>query len=242
MRLLFLILLLLNLLYFGWQQFQLTGDVESFSASDPGLEKLVLLYEAEEQEVEKQIDAVEKPVHKQDQGLGAMLASEQTNKIAKDAEQALNEDQYSCYEIGPFNKKEDAQQLFELMKPNVKQVKLDVKSKMLTKYWVFLPSQESLQAARKTVNQLASKGIKDYQILTISGKKNAISLGLYKDRKFAELQFRNIKNIGYSPEIRVIEKKVPQYWLETVTDQTDKARQARISELPEGITKKIPCL
>lgn len=226
MRLLFLILLLLNLIYFGWHHYQLNGDMENFSASDPGLEKLVLLYEAN-----LQTDTTVKSIQ--------MPATEQANELAKGSGQQFTGDDSACYEIGPFNKKEDAQQLLELMKPNVKQVKLYDKSKMLTKFWVFLPSKESLQAARKIVNELASKGIKDYQILTILGKKNAISLGLYKERKLAELQVQHIKSIGYSPEIRVIERKVLQYWLGAVTDRADKAR---INAFPEEITEKIPCV
>lgn len=226
MRLLFLILLLLNLVYFGWHHYQLNGDVENFSASDPGVEKLVLLYEAN-----KQADTVVKSTQ--------MPILEQANGMANDSGQQVAGDDSTCYEIGPFSKREDAQQLLELMKPDVKQVTLYDKSKMLTKFWVFLPSQKNLQAAKKMVNQLASKGIKDYQILTILGKKNAISLGLYKDRKLAELQVQHIKSLGYSPEIRVIKREVSQYWLGVAADQVDKAR---INALPEKITEKIPCV
>lgn len=275
MRLLFLILILLNLLYFGWQHYQLTGDVERFSASDPGLEKLVLLYEVKtstgaelakkkqqpisqktvsqkavpqertisEEKPAPKLASKTKPEPGAQQGSrqDAQQDSQQVKAKSVDVKPVVTEENLVCYKIGPFNKKDNAQQFFEHMQPIVKQARLSEKFMTGSKFWVFLPEQKSLKAAQKIVNQLALKGINDYQILTILGKKNAISLGLYKEQKIAELRMKQIKKMGYLPEITTVKSEISRYWLEVVTDQADKALQDKINAIPRGIVKKTSC-
>ena len=278
MRLVLLILLLLNVMYFGWQHYLPTGNNEdNIVASDPGLEKLVLLHEIN-QSTGKQVEGegerlssvpvivptpepVPEPKTRQEPG-----SSQLTEKVPEqipesvpeqpvdqavdqmkvmeepaEVEQSLPEEILACYEVGPYKTSNEARPVLELLEADVMKVELLVRPGKISKYWVFLPPQKTLKAATQTVNQLASKGIKDYQILTMAVKKNGISLGLFREKKIAELRVKNIKKLGYAPEISVINKEVTEHWLEVVTDQADKEQQEKLNVIPAGMVNKTPC-
>lgn len=228
MRLVFLILLLSNAIYFGWQYYLPAGNNEGdFAASDPGLEKLVLLHEVNQlsdKQVEDKRQAsvpalspTPKPVptlepknqpKRQQEPESSQLTekiSEQMPDLAsdqaiidqvkvmeepKEAEPSLPEEKLACYEVGPYKSNNEAGQALELLETDVRKIEVIAKPRKVSKYWVFLSPQKSLWAARQTIKQLASKGVKDYQIVTIEGKKNGISLGLYREKKIAELRVK----------------------------------------------------
>ena len=272
MRLVFLILLLSNAIYFGWQYYLPAVNYEDNSAaSDPGLEKLVLLHEVT-QSSDKQVKdkrqapapvlpstpkPVSEPKKKQEPELSQsteVMSEQMPDSVSektfdqvkvieksKEVEPSLPEEKLACYEVGPYKSNNEARQALEILDVDVRKIGVIAKPRKISKYWVFLAPQKSLWAARQTIKQLASKGVKDYQIVTIEGKKNGISLGLYREKTIAELRVRNIKRLGYAPKVNEIEKKFSEYWLEVVINQLDKDQQERLNVIPEGMLNQTSC-
>ena len=258
MRLVFLILLLSNAIYFGWQHYLPGGNSgDNFISTDPGLEKLVLLHEVN-QLSSKQVDSKRQssipvlapvpeptlaPVLEQMPDSVSDQAIDQVKVMGKpeEVESPLPEERLVCYEVGPYKNDNEARKVLKLLEADVRKVELVVKPRKTSKYWVFLSPQKSLWAARQVVKQLASKGGKDYQIVTIEGKKNGISLGLFRDKKIAELRVKNIKRLGYAPKVNEIKKEIPEHWLEVVIDQADKVQQEKLGIIPEGKVNQTTC-
>ncbi|WP_410499257.1 SPOR domain-containing protein [Chitinibacter sp. S2-10] len=69
-----------------------------------------------------------------------------------------------------------------------------------TKVWVYIPPQDSLEIAKSKAAQLAELGLKDYFVVNNGGRwQNAISLGVFStreagERHLAELQAQGVKS------------------------------------------------
>ena len=259
MRLVFLILLLLNAIYFGWQHYLPVGNSEdSFISSDPGLEKLVLLHEVKQSPGKKAegkkrssvpvLSSTPEPVPEQmpdsvsNQSGEQVIDQVKVMKKPEEVERPAPKERLVCYKVGPYKSNDEARRMLDLLKADVKKVELIVKPRKVYKYWVFLSSQKSLKAAKQTVKQLASKGIKDYQILTIAGKKNGISLGLFREKEIAELRVKNIKRLGFAPEISSIDNEGSGHWLKVVINQSDSRQQEKLNIIPRGIVSQTSCV
>ena len=108
-----------------------------------------------------------------------------------------------CYAIAPFKLEKDTSSVISVIEQNgLKGKAEEVVLRIPTGgYWVFLPPLESRTAAKKIAGELASKGVADYYILTGGEYKNAISLGLYSGKVFAEKRAAVIRKDGYDPVV-----------------------------------------
>ena len=192
MRLFFLFLLMLNILFAAWQYVLPKKTVSQVPPLSGRLERLVLLKDAEP--VVKTEEVIVQP----DDGVTVETPE---NKI--------------CYTLGPYTDKGLVTQIESQIASDVSDfVVREREEKELHRYWVYLPGYKSRQSAREGSKALAKKNVKDYYIIQTGDKKNSISLGHFKEKAYADARVRKLSKLGFDPQIEVIYRAYQLYWLD----------------------------
>jgi hypothetical protein len=120
-----------------------------------------------------------------------------------------------CYTLGPFEEIRAAESLLiRIQNAGFEVFRRAITEKQPARYWVYLPSFESQSGASEIAKELASKGIKDYYVITENKNKNAISLGLFSKHTGARRRYQKIQALGYHPEMEVRFRDKTIYWLD----------------------------
>jgi hypothetical protein len=218
MKIIFLFFAALNIAFFLWQSTTMgsssVGSAKKQLVQDDRVPTLVLLREAEAIENGKPKDT-----------LTAMLES----APSKDKKYA------ACYRLGPF---EQFQQL-KSVTSQLHKLGADISQRKETEevvlgHWVFLPSFPSWQDARKKVQELEEKGIKDIFILGRGEMKNAVSLGLFKHEASAKRRLAQLKKIGIKPRVETQQTTTELIWLDINVESNDQSVPAALTEIVKG--------
>ncbi len=185
-RLLFLLLLALNLGAAAWLLFG-RAPVESFPpASDPGVPELRLLSETR------------KAAH-------PAAAATTAGPRERDA----------CTTLGPFTTAVDMRAAVQALSPRVARIQYREESSQRSHgYWVYLPAAASREAALDAARQLASKGIHDYYVVTAGDSQNTISLGLFNDQSNAQNRLAQLQQLGFQAKVEQRVDSEPAYWVD----------------------------
>jgi len=230
MRFFLLGLLILNTGVFAWQLLKEDQPRQRVPAADRGVEKLILAREFEDQKaqaarreqlaleaIKKQEEAALLKANKEaeQEKLKAQQVAEQKRKQAliaksrRDTEiQASNNEGSVCYKIGQFKERKEANVALTGLDALDYNAKLVADYSEKSKFLVYLPGYSSLQDAQKATTDLKSKGINDFQILAVYGKKNGISLGVFSQYDTANNRILEIKKLGYEPILQAISGKL----------------------------------
>ena len=119
-----------------------------------------------------------------------------------------------CRAIGIFPDRRTARAEAERLPAEVGEIHVVETTVIERRYWVYLPPFVSRSAAFEGERELRRKGIDDLQVLAGDEKQNAISLGLYRDLAVAERRLRQLRGLGYAPEMDLIERSRPYFWIE----------------------------
>lgn len=144
-----------------------------------------------------------------------------------------------CKRIGAFVNESDAEEAATWLETEgirtQKKIGLDM---VWQGYWVYLPKYPNREAAIQVVTELNAKGIKDMFVEIVDPNKNALSLGLYRQRAGAESRARQIKAQGYPAKIGNKEREQAVFWLET---QIQQGREIPLQALsaPSGQVRRI---
>lgn len=115
-----------------------------------------------------------------------------------------------CQTIGPFSAREQADAFMsELAALEKTPVLRTAQIEEPSDYWVYLPTMPRAEA-RRTVEGLAAKGVKDYFL----DRQNFISLGVFSDKRSAESRLHEMVALGYQPRLepRFLTREV--YWVD----------------------------
>ena len=218
-RVLFLLLLAMNIgggawLYFAPQQRQPT-----IVAHDSGVPRLVLLSERE------------RP--------GEANASE----LASAPESAADLRNDSCVSIGPFPTQADMRAALNALTPVVARIQYREAHATETRgYWVFLPALASREQALAAARQLSSKGVRDYYVVTAGDQQNTISLGLFHDQTNAEKRRNEIAQLGFRPEMVARTEELPVYWVDFAQDSHNPVNwRSRVPNQPDLHQQTVTC-
>lgn len=248
MRSLFLLVLLCNILFALWQYTRPGMHSREISAADPGIDRLIMLNELASVEELMVADAGEnKPVREAEavtdewrkpESLANMVdqpgmavavdpeaeaggqpapVAQQDQDASPDTEAGVA--QAICYRLGPFSSSARAELAENILVQQQLEVDLETEESSEDRYWVLLPAQPSFSEARRVEGLLRQKGVSDLQVLTFAGRKNAISLGVYRNRAIAEARVTKLEQMGYRPQMDVIPRKRSRHWLNIVMNQ-----------------------
>ncbi len=218
-RVLFLLLLALNIGVGCWLYFAPQPQTLAFTATDPGVTKLVLLSEREHS----------------GEANAAELAS------APEATADLRND--TCASIGPFPTQADMRAALNALTPVVSRIQYREAHATETRgYWVYLPALASREQALTAARQLSSKGVRDYYVVTAGDQQNTISLGLFHDQANAEKRRNEIAVLGFQPELIARTEELPVYWVDFAQDSHNPVDwRSRVANQPDLRQQAVTC-
>lgn len=218
-RVLFLLLLALNIGAACWLVFAPTPHAQALPASDPGVARLVLLSE-------------------RDQGGEAASA-----EMAAAPESVADLDSDECRSIGPFPSQADMRAAMNALMPVTRRVQFREKHATETRgYWVYLPAYKTREEALGAARDLSAKGVRDYYVVTAGDQQNTVSLGLFHDQRNAERRRAEIAALGFAPQLVTRSEDLPVYWVDFVIDRDHPPNwRARVPDNADLNEQTIAC-
>jgi len=143
----------------------------------------------------------------------------------------------ACYTIGPFADAKQAQNAHA----RLDELGLEPQQRTTTDeevygYQVLLPPFPSREAALEATRKLAGKGIKDYFIIVSDPElENAVSLGLFREKRYAVRHTQYLEKLGFEPDMRLRTRERTRYW----QDYRDPQRRVT-AELLESLAAGQP--
>ncbi len=246
-----IVLLVLNVLYLGWEYRRGVGRaiVEPQPQTVFGAEPLKLLSELERlpgPRVEKTGDgpkmnraAKQSPARQKQlppenkKPVMAALAELPDCKAPAVADSSAQSapNRLRCHVIGPFFSAQTALDYGSLLNkhgalaaPRERECKED-----LGRVWIYLPPGRAPGWLSKQLEDLRQKGIEDFMAIRSGPMKDAISLGVYSTEKLAQRRLEQLRAKGVRPTLSAHYQVREEYWLDV------KLAAARLpAKLPAG--------
>lgn len=185
MRWLFLGLLILNALYFVWSQQDFANSIDEVKSVAPSLAA---------------------------QGQVQLIA--EVTDVQRRAQSFDKRQEYAeIMLLGGFADEQVAQKLQQRL------LSLDIQSKISAldnqvdiEYWVYLAPLASRQASVRQLKEMQARKIDGY-LITQGDLTNGISLGMFAREDSAQSVAERLKEAGYEPSIRAIERSQRLYWV-----------------------------
>lgn len=189
LRLLFLLLVALNLGVAGWLTF---GDSQPAlpPATDPGVSELRLLSE---------------------QGGSQAAQSAELSQAPQKAPDSSDQ----CFTLGPFATQADVRGALDALTPHVSGIQFRQEQSTASRgWWVYLPALPDRDKALETARELSDQGVRDYYVVTAGDRQNTISLGLFHDPANARRRRQDIATMGFSPVMHERTEQVLQFYVD----------------------------
>lgn len=142
-----------------------------------------------------------------------------------------------CYSLGPFIKKSQSEKAQQILRENdfeAKQLRLRDTSRK--GYWVILPATESRKEAKKHIVRLKKLKIKDYFLVATGAHANAVSLGVFSQKKLARRRVDEMIRLGFIPRMESVALPRKVYWLNWYKD----AQEQPDTDIIDNIKKQYP--
>ncbi len=218
-RILFLLLLALNIGAASWLYSTPRDAGAVLPATDPGVSRLVLLSENEHDSVAGNAE------------------------MASPAETRADLQHDTCATIGPFSTQADMRAAVTALTPLVARIQFRESHAIAARgYWVYLPAPANRERALAIARELSNKGLSDYYIVTAGEQPNTISLGLFRDPANAEKRRNEILALGFRPEVSQRSDEVQVYWIDYAQNGSESVDwRAQIANHSDLQQQKIDC-
>ncbi|MEM7207467.1 MAG: hypothetical protein AAF434_06570 [Pseudomonadota bacterium] len=214
MKIAFLILLLLNGLFFLWRSYFAEPIQTPDSLAAVNAPGLVLLAETgttifDSKDIES--DAAETGLPSE---LGGGTAGD-SDIVFLNNSLPFGTERERCYSIGPFIESDALDSIQVLLSDNEMQFSVRTLTEPeLYGYNVILPPFSDRKEAEKMVEILVDKGVTDYYIIADGELDNAISLGLFREHRFAIRHVAFLEKKGLSPTMNVRYEDRSRHWID----------------------------
>ena len=143
-----------------------------------------------------------------------------------------------CFHLGPCTRAPLAERAIAAAnKLAVKVVRRKASRRTPKGYWVYLAPSKSYKAAKRKVAELKKKGLTDLFIMGNGKRKNAISLGLFKNKEVAEDRLKQVKSMGLKGGFETQYQVSEQSWLDMSVAGNKTATVAALTEMADGFPK-----
>jgi hypothetical protein len=205
MRVLFLVLVLANLAFFGWSRY--------FSPSEAAADPAALARRSEPEKL-KIVPAVEPAPPVSQKPAPAVLA---------------------CLEWGSFTMADFKQAEKALEPLALGERLAQRRTEETAHWWVFIPSQGSRQAALRKAGELKALGVTDYFVLGEEAEAPwALSLGVFRSEEAAQTRLAGLRTQGVrSAVVGPRETVVPKVWLQV--KGIDAGLESRLKEIARQV-------
>ena len=136
-----------------------------------------------------------------------------------------------CYSLGPFYTKEQSKSTLALFKENKVEIKqIQLRDTSLSGYWVTLPVSESRKAAINHIIRLKKLKVTDYFLVATGPFQNAVSLGVFSQKKLARRRVDDIIRLGFVPRMERVPLPRKVYWLNWYKDSKEQLEYSLLTE------------
>ncbi|HHH36183.1 MAG TPA: SPOR domain-containing protein [Gammaproteobacteria bacterium] len=119
-----------------------------------------------------------------------------------------------CFRAGPFEDEAQARDWLAALPQPPRSQRMERRStRVAAGYWVHLPQSLPLRDARRVLRELREKGVEDIAITPAGDGLYVISLGVYRLRETLEERRAELAALGYEPEVVERVKEAQRYWL-----------------------------
>lgn len=215
-RLLFLLLLALNLGAGGWLLFGRVPAPALPPVTDPGVQALRIMTPGMAPRVAK-APAVVVP------------------KVSAVAD--------VCATLGPFTTTADMQASLQALTTHVARIQFrEEQVSQSHGFWVYLPATATREAALQEAHKLVAKGIHDYYVVSAGDAQNTISLGLFDDDANAQKRVAQLKQLGFPAQVKQRVDTEPAYWIDYAVAATAAFKwQTWLPDRSDLAAKPIDC-
>ena len=251
MKWLFVILLVVNLVYFGWeldrQTLIHTGNAKEALVIPADAGKLMLINEMDipppvkgaQQQVDKEITTENDTTLSAKESLATLnqdesdvqieteFVNELVSKLPDISIPEISGDavpsRIMCFSYGPFPDNNQLNELIGWFRERDVEVgqRLEAGDENQL-FWVYLATQASRDGAIQAMEDLKKKGVKDYQLIETGELRNAISLGLFSTQASVNRRLNELNNKGYQPVVIPRRDKKAVYWVDVrLADQQE---------------------
>jgi hypothetical protein len=197
MRMVFVFLLILNILFAGWQFWRPQQTGSGVAALPSHLSRIELMRE------------------RVNPGSGIPAAS--MAKEGKEPGRGL------CHTLGPFTDGQMTEALKQQMQQFTKKLTLRIiEENELHRYWVYMRAKNHEDAVEVS-KALAEKNISDYYIMNSAGEKR-VSLGHFREKAYADKRLQQVESLGFEANSEVIYRQYQLYWLDYELIEKEKSR------------------
>ena len=221
MRHLVYLLLVANLVYFGWNVFESSSVIETERQLPPlpaTVSPLVTLQEREaEAPTTDDVSIIEDLIEAQPPGAGAVVL---------------------CQALGPFMAIDDLQTVeSRLLDLGLQPTQRELQSKKLIGYWVYLPAM-SPEEVQEVLAILEKNRDKEYYV----GKKNFISLGTFGGMARAERRLKETRKMGLDAILQERFASQSSWWLDIQSDgSATEELNSLVEDRPELQLVELAC-
>ena len=137
-----------------------------------------------------------------------------------------------CYSLGPFTIKlesEKAQVLLKAKSIETKRIRLRDTSR--SGFWVILPATETRKEANKHIRRLKKLKVNDYFLVATGPHENAVSLGVYSQKKLARRRVDEMIRLGFVPRLESVALPRKVYWLNWYKDSKNQPSEIMIGNI-----------
>ncbi len=254
MKWFFILLLLANVIYFGWELDRQTGMDVSAKSSLPvipsGAKRLQFLNELDTPPLLREVEtdsAVESATTAG--GLGEYrtpaedkITNELVDQLPEFAFTTQQNDYGSgaCFSFGPMADEMQARALLDWFASHGGLARLrytDEQGRQL--FWVYLSPQESRREAMETIRSFRDKNIRDFRLIVKGNLQNAISMGLFSSQASVNQRLGELEKKGYKPIVVPYSDGKRVYWVDArlvadnaMQDQVFNDYLSRFSSVP----------
>ncbi|VAW63883.1 hypothetical protein MNBD_GAMMA08-516 [hydrothermal vent metagenome] len=227
MRILLAFIVILNLLYMGWEYINPVSVGNTVKPLSADLKKLELLHEPK---------VLEPPVAEV-----SAIENESKNKVQESVEPQPVVGSVSCYTLGPFKDESIMQQLRESIAEYVSDISVRKRQESEKhRYWVYMPALSDRKQAKLMAKNLRQKGINDFYIVLSGVAKNGISLGHFRNPKHANRRMKKVADLGFDVEIKVIYRDYDIYWLDYQVESANGEEAFSVDEYAsDGVSQLV---
>ena len=266
MKWLFIVFLLLNVCYFGWEldrqtRIEVNNSVRPFDipVDTPRLELLEEIENSPDTASNKLSATVDGDefINQEDsplQNIASMM--EQGNVMiekkvidelvsnlpdfSKNNIQKLEVEKVLCVSFGPFAEAQQADELSNWLKE--REIQTNQRSeggKQDQYFWIYLSASESEDEAMAAIEDLKGKGVQDYKLINKGNLQNAISLGLFSTQSAVNKRINELKNMGYQPIVVPYHQNQSIIWVNARVDANDANQGKVLSEFIDGYPSRF---
>ena len=124
-----------------------------------------------------------------------------------------------CLSLGPFSTPAELRVAMNALTPLVARIQYrEVAATALRGYRVFLPAAGNREEALATARNLASRGVRDYYVVTAGEQENTVSLGLFRDLGNAEKRRDELSALGFQPVLEPRTAEAPAWWIDLAAE------------------------